>query len=450
MTHLADMEELLHGVTRDDSRDYMKEALSCYMAHAYRATIVLTFIALFDDILEKLGELSKVNAKAREVYNGATKRRGDQEVFESYLIDQLKSKELLSNLDTTFLELLRTLRNKSSHPSGHRPSAEEARFIYREAIDRFLAREILSTTQLADEVLLTLSDERFFPSKDIQNLSEIVQQSIANIHPATYAYLIAKVREKFSVSKGKVRTNCKFFLCGLAKIGDEQAKDPLLKTLLVPEIRAGDKANLATSAICSDGSLYKKLDAISIQRFKQIISERVDSPLNPEDSSFGHPASVLAEIAKTVDGTKIVEDLGDEIERFLAKFPYSATFNRVAIGKPALRELVVDSLMKNAGSNDFNTANRFCSNLQDIDTLLGKHLTEEEAFDLLNQVLLAAKTGAWTAIDARSGNFSAGKKIKAKAASWAASNPGLALSKINQVLSTTGSDSDQQLAYITG
>jgi hypothetical protein len=47
------MEELVSSVQREEIRDYMSESLSCYMAGAYRASVVFTFIALFDDILAK-------------------------------------------------------------------------------------------------------------------------------------------------------------------------------------------------------------------------------------------------------------------------------------------------------------------------------------------------------------------------------------------------------------
>ena len=108
MPHLHDMEELVNSIEDDQAKDYMKEAMSCYMASAYRACIVLTYIALFDDIIKKLGELSNVNGKARKIYNEAKKKINSQDVYESYVIDQLQSNSLLPSLDTSFLETLRT------------------------------------------------------------------------------------------------------------------------------------------------------------------------------------------------------------------------------------------------------------------------------------------------------------------------------------------------------
>lgn len=58
MAHLTDMEELRATIPGADIRDYMREAMSCYMASAYRGAVVLSYIALFDDLLAKLGELA--------------------------------------------------------------------------------------------------------------------------------------------------------------------------------------------------------------------------------------------------------------------------------------------------------------------------------------------------------------------------------------------------------
>ncbi|MBO1520186.1 hypothetical protein [Oceanisphaera pacifica] len=104
MPHLHDMEELVNSVEDDQVKDYMKEAMSCYMANAYRACIVLTYIALFDDIVKKLGELGNVNKKAKNIYFEAQKRINSQDVYESFVIDQLKSNSLLPALDTSFLD----------------------------------------------------------------------------------------------------------------------------------------------------------------------------------------------------------------------------------------------------------------------------------------------------------------------------------------------------------
>ena len=85
------MEELLAKIPSADIRDYMREAMNCYISGAYRGALVLSYIALFDNLLAKLGEFANVNATAKAIYQDASKKKNDQDVFESYLIDQLSS-----------------------------------------------------------------------------------------------------------------------------------------------------------------------------------------------------------------------------------------------------------------------------------------------------------------------------------------------------------------------
>lgn len=147
-TKLTDMEELLGTVIDPQVKDYMSEALTCYGVGAHRACIVLCYISLFDHVFRHLEELAKVNKEARRVFTDASKKAEDQQAFETYLMNQLVASRLMPKRDKDFFEILRVLRNKSAHPSGHVPSAEEARFVYAESIRRFLSKPILSTQVL--------------------------------------------------------------------------------------------------------------------------------------------------------------------------------------------------------------------------------------------------------------------------------------------------------------
>ena len=224
MAHLTDMEELLARIPGADIRDYMREAMSCYMAGAYRGALVLSYIALFDDLLAKLGELGNVNSAAKLIFTEATKKKADQDVYESYLIDQLTSKSLISGLDSSFLTTLRTLRNKSAHPSGHKPSPEEARFVFFEAIDRFLSKPILSTTQLVDELFARLKNSNFFPSTTISDIRNVVRDEIANLHDEAMPQLVAKMTSAVTSADASIKKNSSYFLIGLSKLNQPPRK----------------------------------------------------------------------------------------------------------------------------------------------------------------------------------------------------------------------------------
>ena len=67
MTALADMEELLSKISNKAVLTFMREAMGCYTASAYRGCIVLSYLALFDDLKLKLAELAKINSVDKDI-----------------------------------------------------------------------------------------------------------------------------------------------------------------------------------------------------------------------------------------------------------------------------------------------------------------------------------------------------------------------------------------------
>lgn len=416
MAHLRDMEELVGSIQTVEIRDYMTESLSCYMAGAYRALVVLTFIALFDDIISKLGELGKVNKKAKVIHDNATQKRKDQEVFETYLIDQLKSTSLLSSLDATFLDTLRTLRNKAAHPSGHHASAEEARFVFYEAVTRFLSRPILSTTQLADEVLASMGNENLFPSTHIDVIAKVTAKELQNIHQETHPYLISKLLEKTQSSDGTSTKNARFFLTGFARGADGPALQALRKYAIEKTAANHAYQSEILSLLCAKGELFQDLDEVTYARLAALVGDRIEKiDLSVEHTSFSHPASLFRSLFSANDEKFILEKLRPQYEAFLERFPYSAYFSSKVSSHAEAKELLLSRLYRNAGSVDFGTANGFVKNLSDIEKLLGDALLPQEAFRMLVNVIRAAEIGAFSAIDMRNAHFGSVEKLRAKA-----------------------------------
>lgn len=440
MPHLHDMEELVNSIDDNQVKDYMGEALSCYMAHAYRACIVLTYIALFDDIVKKLGELGKVNKKAKNIHDEAQKKINAQDVYESYVIDQLKANSLLPALDATFLDTLRVLRNKSAHPSGHNASAEEARFIFYEAIQRFLSKPILTTTQLVDEILSRLDEKHFFPSTDISKISSVVNKELENIHHEAYPYLINKFLEKTLSTNSDVSKNAGFFLTGLAYLKDGKASEYIKKYAIEKKCSDSKYSLLILRLISADGSLLLDLESVTYDRLESVISERIDNVESSlEHTRFSHPSSVLKSILEGSGEDLLIDKFENELVKFFEKNILSSYFVAHMVGYPKVGDLYLGVAYKNAGSADFDTANHFSRNLNDVDSYLSKSLSAEQAFLLLANVFKAADWGAWGAQALRNSKFSSVPEIKEIAAGYVKSNEEAAKEKYKEV---TGDDED--------
>lgn len=427
MAHLQDLEELLSSIHSTEIRAYMREAVSCYMAGAYRACIVLTFISLFDDITKKLTELGKINKKARALSQEVEKRKNEQDVFESYLLDQLKASNLIPAIDHEFYEILKKLRNKSAHPSGHLCSAEEARFVMFEAISRFMKYPNFSTTQICDEILARINDENFFPSNLITHTAEVVKKEIESVHEDAIPYLIEKIIDKYSSSDSRTSRNCEFFINGLAKPGEQKICKEIRTRLIDKKITNTHFHPVIFSAICANAKVIEGIHSVTLARIKPILSQAITSRnLADKETLYNHPTAFFRSLIIAGNSDLIINELKTELNSYLDKFPYSKPFLKLALPQAALYDIVLKGLLTLAGSSTFTTANSFAEHIEELDEIIGDTIRDSDSFEMIARIDDAAETGAWGSIRIRNANFLKLPRIREKAAKFALNEPSAA------------------------
>ena len=243
MPGLTDMEEMLSRIQNKQIADYMREALGCYSAGAYRACVVLSYIAVFDDLRQKLEQLAAVSAAAKEIFREVQTRANDQQVFESRMIESLKSHSLISEGEGFGLEQIRVLRNKAAHPSGLHPSAEQARYVYFETVDKFLSQNVLKTTHAVDNILLRLRNDNFFPSQNVTDVTSITTMETSSIHHLAFPYLIIKLIESEGSPEAVLARNAALLLIGLAARAEAALDQELRARLLVTKAVDSSKSD---------------------------------------------------------------------------------------------------------------------------------------------------------------------------------------------------------------
>jgi hypothetical protein len=174
MAGLSDMEELIATVPDKDVASYLREALQCYGTGAYRGCIVLSHIALFDGLRRKIKALAPVNSIAKSVSDEIEPLAEAQQVFELSLIHKLKTATIITTLEAQSLEQLNKQRNKAAHPSGHLVTAEEARFVFSEIIQKFLSQPIRQTSYVVDQIVSKISEPNFFPNSQMPDMVAVV------------------------------------------------------------------------------------------------------------------------------------------------------------------------------------------------------------------------------------------------------------------------------------
>lgn len=417
------MEELLATIPNHPIRDYMREAMNCYMASAYRGCIVLSYIALFDYLLSQLDELSKVNASAKTIFDEATKKKEDQDVYENYLICQLASKTLLSGLDASFLDTLRKLRNKSAHPSGHQPSAEEARFIFHEVVSRFLSRPILTTLYLVDDILGRLSNSNFFPSQMLSDIKGVLAEEIATLHEEAVPVLVTKLTSLTVSPDSIIAKNSRHFLIGLALLNKDGINKELQKRILSKKSDNSKYFSLILRLLSANGRLIVDLPTVTIGRIRRALLNRIDE-VEPTtlEAQTNHPTTTFVSIAKHVDDEYLLSHFKVELEKLFHKRPYSPYLIHVFKNRQEIVAVYYPIMLEKARSSDFHTANKFPDSIEQIDSKLAQFCSLEQAFQLCVAVHRAAEFGAFSSIELRDSKFKVAPKLRTRAIEYVKDN----------------------------
>lgn len=413
--YLRDMEELLSSIISSKIRGYMNEAMTCYMAKAYRGCIVLSYIALFDDITDKLEELARVNSDAKKIFIDITKRKNEHGVYEKDLIDQLSSHRLIPKLDTDFLDILRQLRNKSAHPSGHNPSAEEARFIFSETITRFLSQPILSTTQLVDQIISRLPNNNFFPDNDPEQIRKIVADEISSLHEQAIPQLVAKLTEANSSSDINISKNARLFIVGLALQNRQIVNQNIQKKFLEKKSEISEYSKTILSILAANGSLFIDLTDTTTNRIHKIITTEIDKDEIPLARAY-HPAYVIGLIAEYLSEEKFLKIFKSDLKKILKKHPYNQRIlTKLILNKKTVFDIYFPIIFANAKSHEFNVANEFIAHISSLDEIVSSFATNEQAFLLIVAMIHAAEYDAYDAKSYVRYKFQKNSLIKRKA-----------------------------------
>lgn len=422
MSTLMDMEELLERISNRAMVGYMREASTCYAASAHRGCIVLSYIALFDDLRLKLDQLAKVNKAAQKVHKEVEKRAGDQDVFETFMADQLKKEGFLTTAEHKQLDIVRQIRNRAAHPSGVIAKAEEARYVYRVVIEDFLAQPLLKTTQAIDALVERLEGSNFFPTTQIADITEIARSALEGMHPEAYGSLLARLVDLVKGAVEQSRKNAERMLVGLARL-DDPALTGLIRSVAVIKLsHDGDQAKMLGRLVAADATLLSGLKDDDVIRVRALLEANVDAPSTPAETKLSHPAKQLAAMVDRM-GEDIVTDVyGAFADKVVARHPYSEDVIEAAKASPKLAAKLVSIWKSRAKSSQFTTANAFADALPVIDDA-AELLSGGDALHIVAGVIEAAEIGAHRAKSARRTKFAQSPAIRQAAIDHIAAKP---------------------------
>ncbi len=175
MGSLIDLNELVEKCNDVRVKELLREAVNCYNGGSFRATIVMTWIAVVFDYFYKLDELGQKGEKGAATTSAAFFLANEKQDtpsllnFENTLINNATEQYgFLSPDQSLELERLYKDRHRCAHPSvtaGHqpyKPSAEQARYHLRNAVEILLACPPTMGTAGVDEIWSYI-ESRTFP-----------------------------------------------------------------------------------------------------------------------------------------------------------------------------------------------------------------------------------------------------------------------------------------------
>lgn len=404
--HLTDMEELIARIDRAVAKDYMAEALRCYQAGAFRACVVLSYIALFDDLRNKLAPLITVNKVAKTIHLEVEKKAKAQDVYETYLSDQLAANTLIDASQKSNLEMIIKLRNKAAHPSGIHASAEEARYVFFETIDKFLSRPQLQTTAAADAIIDSLGQGNYFPSNKISDISGIVEDDIAILHADALPYLVHKLVGTYEADTGPAKNAARSFLYGLAALKRPAIRGVLQKSIIKGKGQSIEYADIVVSLLRLDPELDRDLNKAERERVVALLKAVIAKTTHDgKISKLANPLGWLVAFLQERGQEEIWKDYQPVVTELLKTYTDDPELMKALTAAGEIQSQYLAIFEERARSWDFGISNAAAKTVPTISELLGESMPAEHAFRIVAAVLSAAQHNAWSAEELKTGKF---------------------------------------------
>lgn len=188
---VRDMEELLNKVYDEEIKEYLNEALKCYMGGSYRACVIMSVIAGIYDLHKKVKALASSSPDFRKVDDEIEKRKSELEPYEKYLIEQCATEEIdmLNNNELKELQRCLDTRNDCAHPSNFICSPEKARDIYSSIIDILASKPVLLGCKHMKNIIEEMKEKTFFPVNDVLKMKSIIKDKLSRFQKKAIAPL---------------------------------------------------------------------------------------------------------------------------------------------------------------------------------------------------------------------------------------------------------------------
>ncbi|PDT09605.1 hypothetical protein [Rhizobium sp. M1] len=433
MNEITSVSDLLKGIEQADVRDYLCEAVVCFEAGAFRACIVMTANAVFENLIGRVADFADFDTQARTLKDRIDSDLSSQKAFEAHMIDELYKAKFLTIDQKAGLMKIRDARNKAAHPSRVKSSPEEAKAVLRTAVENFIKPIWLTASEGSRKLVRDMHLGGVFPKKGDD--AKVVDERLAQVDKAAHAKLIVELWNELEnpTHQGFTR-DAHRFLTALAGKQDGRFRKHFPRLLATrregpPEKSVGDDGKATASddrwlpiLISADPFLFTVVDGTA----GTLLDERVASVLigTPSAEKVGSDAAerLLSAVAGSAHRQEIVERYPEAMSAAVNAIGVRAVLFGCLDGTDLLRDRALAPVY-DAWDHGYS-ALRVAEVLPEIDEALADGISGQRAFDLVVSMCSFSRQMKETALsDLVTLGFSTAPALRRKALDFMEMNP---------------------------
>lgn len=317
---IRDMELMLNTVYDDEIKAYLSEALACYSAGAYRASIIMVLIGGIYDLHNKLISLSSSNHDIAKLESEVSKLKKELKPYERVLIDgcATDSIDLLSSSEAKELNRCFDIRNDCAHPSEYICTGETARYVFTTIIDVLASKPILLGQQHITTLYNNIVSDNYFPRINKEEIRSFVQKQLGLYSKRIYIPLAQRLAKSILEDTVQTNNNKIFFLSNMENVLSKDF-DRIISPLFL-------NSKFQSEVMILLSANTNIIDYLSSENIKRIIN--IFKSFSRENHGYN---SVISEI---ILNTKLSEVTYDESIVELLNYDYEKmTENQISLWK---------------------------------------------------------------------------------------------------------------------
>ncbi len=415
-----DLEKMLLEVHNEESRPYFTEAVTCFNARAFRASVVMMACAVFDDIRHKAADFAKFDDTARTLAQNLETVRKHQGSYENDVLNQMDKWGKLDIEQRRYLKHLYEARNQAAHASGCKIDEDEARRMIENGHARILSERFLSAMHGVAEILQNMTNVDMYPAALPYGHEHTTRHELSLCDPDSHWEVINAIVANHDSGSPRFKRNAEIFLRWVAQEQDNQLRKYLSLTLLEKRTLPSSNSWLI-DVLAEDPDILGRHSQKSNDSVDAALAEIINEfPVDDEERLFAL-GEVFTWILK--DGTaRLHLSLDSCLRKLLATESF---LKALAADQPHLgraKSILVRAMY------DHEQAEAFVSAAYDRwnpghERAIGRALDQETAFRLILNLCEAADAGKTRCQSLVKFHFAGMPSIRQKAAALVNSDP---------------------------